>query len=413
MSAPVATVLVPTTGERAPLLDLALASAQAQTVSELEIFVMGDGAGESTRALLAERTAHDPRIRFFDHPKHPRRGEPYRHAALAEARGRIVCYLTDRDLWLAHHVEVLAELLERADFAHTLRFGITKKGRPRLRGGMDLLAPESLPLRQRVEIPLSFVGHTLEMYRKLPYGWRETPAGTPTDAYMWAQFLREPGCRVARARRATVLYFKRGDHPGLPVAQRRAELEAWHARLQKPGFARRFARRVERRAALPRPDKVLRRRLAQFVRSRGGPTLRSARGTIRDVESATVQEGLELEVYWVEPEEGPGASVYARGEEVLRLDCFGGDRGHMHTNPHQARRYPLGLQARLFFPEGTIEDHVERARFELARNLAATLVVNRRRRIRTLRLDEAALAERADWMQRRMLALVEARRVDQ
>lgn len=410
MSDLVATVVIPTTGDRAAVLDLALASAQAQTVRDLEIFVMGDGVADATRALLAERTARDPRIRFFDHPKHARRGEPYRHAALAEARGRIVCYLTDRDLWLPHHVEVLAELLERADFAHTLRFAITKRGSPRLRRGIGAMAPESLPLRQRVEIPLSFAGHTLEMYRKLPYGWRETPAGTPTDAWMWAQFLREPGCRVVRGERATVLYFKRGDHPGWPVAKRRAELETWHARLQKPGFARRFARRVEVRASLPRPVKVLRRRLAQFLRSRGGPTLRSARATIRDVERASIQEGLDLEVYWVEPEEGPGASVYAWGEEVLRLDCFGGDRGHMHTNPHQARRYPLGLQARLFFQEGSIEEHVERARFELARNLAATLVVNRRRRIRGIRLDENALAEWAGWMQRRMLALLEARR---
>ena len=115
----------------------------------------------------------------------------------------------------------------------------------------------------------------------------------------------------------------------------------------------------------------------------------------------------------MEPEAGPGASVYACGEEVLRLDCFGSDRGHMHTNPHQARRYPLGLQARLFFQDGSIEDHVERARFELTRNLAATLAVNRRRRIRGIRLDEAALAERAGWMRRRMLALLEARRTGQ
>ena len=39
---------------------------------------------------------------------------------------------------------------------------------------------------------LTFAGHTLEAYRRLPQGWRTTPADFPwTDLYMWRQFAGE------------------------------------------------------------------------------------------------------------------------------------------------------------------------------------------------------------------------------
>src|SRR4051812_23274970 len=114
-----ATVMIPT-HDHAPLLRYSLGSVQAQSVEDLEIFVIGDGAGADTRALVAELAAADPRIRFFDHPKGPRHGELYRHEALAEARGEIVCYQADDDLWLPEHVAELRTLLQDADFAHTI-----------------------------------------------------------------------------------------------------------------------------------------------------------------------------------------------------------------------------------------------------------------------------------------------------
>src|SRR6185437_15846190 len=94
-----ATVLIPTHDHGRTLLR-SVPSALAQTVSELEVFVVGDGVPDETRELMTELAAADNRVRFFDNPKGERHGEAHRHAALQEARGEIVCYLSDDDVWL-------------------------------------------------------------------------------------------------------------------------------------------------------------------------------------------------------------------------------------------------------------------------------------------------------------------------
>jgi glycosyltransferase involved in cell wall biosynthesis len=267
-----ATIVVPTTGDRGPLLPLSVGSVLAQNERALEVFVIGDGVSDATRAVIRELAAGDSRLRFFDHPKHPRRGEEYRHAALAEARGEIVCYLTDRDLMLPHHVATLARLLAGADLAHTLRVGVGERDLE-FTSRFDVTDRD---VRQRmlrselpIDLPLSCTAHRLDFYRRLPFGWRTTPRHWFTDQYMWHQFLAEAGCRVASSAIATVLYFKRGNHPGWPVDRRLAELERWRERMVAPGFAERF--QDEAVAALLRDQGRLalaaRRRLKTRMRS--------------------------------------------------------------------------------------------------------------------------------------------------
>jgi len=94
---PAATVLIPT-HDRPECLRHSIASAQAQSLDDFELFVIGDGVTDATRAVMTELAAADPRIRFFDFPKGPRRGEVHRHTALAEAAGRFVAYLGDDDV---------------------------------------------------------------------------------------------------------------------------------------------------------------------------------------------------------------------------------------------------------------------------------------------------------------------------
>src|SRR6266498_4170613 len=98
-----ATVILPT-HEHSALLPLALRSVQSQTVQELEIFIVGDGVRDSGRKSITRLAKADDRIRFFDYPKAPRQGEANRQVALREARGSIVCYQSDDDLWLPEHV---------------------------------------------------------------------------------------------------------------------------------------------------------------------------------------------------------------------------------------------------------------------------------------------------------------------
>jgi len=254
-----ATVVVPTTGDRGPLLPHSIGSVLAQSERSLEVLVICDGVGDATRAVARELAAADPRVRLFDHPKHPRRGEEYRHAALAGARGEIVCYLTDRDLMLPHHVATLRRALSGADLAYSLRVAVGERA---LEVPARLAAADSATRRRMVrcelpiELPLSCTAHRLDAYRRLPHGWRTTPRHWFTDQYMWHQFLAQPWCRVAASPRATILYFKRGDHPGWPVGRRLAELERWSERMREPGFAERFQADAEAaiaRAGAPPP----------------------------------------------------------------------------------------------------------------------------------------------------------------
>ena len=195
-------------------------------MEDLEIFVVGDGVPDETRELVAE--TGDPRIRFFDNPKGPRNGEIHRHAALAEARSGIVCYQADDDLWCREHVAELCDLLSAADFAHNVALTVTPDG---------LVSPwlavlesgvfRAHMLRGANFLPLSVVGHTIDAYRSLPFGWRTTPPGIPTDLYMWQQFLVQPGIRLASGSRPSVFNFPTPARRGWTLEERRSELERW------------------------------------------------------------------------------------------------------------------------------------------------------------------------------------------
>lgn len=241
-----ATVMVPTMSGRGPLLPLSVGSILAQTVTDLEVFIMGDGVDDDTRRVIHGLMKLDPRIKFFDHPKHERRGEPHRHAALAQARGRIVCYLCDRDLMLPHHLQVMSHLLQNADFAHTLIARVAPAGHFEAFTSVDLANPADRNWTARTwtaenGIPLSFAGHTAAIYRELPWGWRTTPPErTHTDIYMWEQFLNHSACRTISGSTPTILYFPRYQRATWTIEQKQEELERWRNFQKEEGWIKRL-----------------------------------------------------------------------------------------------------------------------------------------------------------------------------
>src|SRR5262249_55905958 len=164
---PKATVLIPTTGDRGPLLPYSVGNVLAQTIRDLEVFIIGDGLTDSSRQIVAELMKADDRIRFFDFPKHVRRGEPHRHEVLSGCRSEIVCYLCDRDLMLPHHVAAFLDLLKGSNFAHTLFSFVETDGRFRLSPRLQLnrTGHRMAFIEGRVGVGLSFVGHTMTLYR--------------------------------------------------------------------------------------------------------------------------------------------------------------------------------------------------------------------------------------------------------
>ncbi len=223
-----ATVVIPTF-DHGPLLEYSLASALRQTVPDIEVFIIGDGVPDVTRQIVARAVRQDPRVRFFDNPKGARRGEAHRHRALAEAKGSIVCYLSDDDLWLPHHVETMLELLMDHDFANVLPLSISVSGELRPGRAVDLALPyyREFIVKRGNMIPTSFAGHTLDLYRRLPHGWRPAPEQMASDHYMWQQILAQPWCRSVSSHRPTAILLPSRPRGGMSLEQRCAEMRRW------------------------------------------------------------------------------------------------------------------------------------------------------------------------------------------
>ena len=239
-----ATVVVPT-HDHGPTLLRSVPSALAQTVDDLEVLIIGDGVPDTTRPIVDELMSQDRRVRFFDHPKGPRHGEIYRHQALEGARGEIVCYLADDDLWLPQHVETMRGLLRRADFAHALPLRVEPNGNLALWSiDWTLTYYRDLMLGGRNRVPLSCGAHTLKRYRMLPHGWQTTPRDLATDLFMWQQFLTQGDCRLASGSRPTVLHFASSQRTDWSTRERLDELDAWSSNLADPGWQQEFVLEV-------------------------------------------------------------------------------------------------------------------------------------------------------------------------
>ena len=226
-----ATIVVPT-HDHGGTIRHALASALRQTVQQIEVIIIGDGVAEVDKPLLLELASSDSRVRFIDHPKHESRGEPYRHAALQEAMGQIVCYLCDRDLWLPCHVEHMLKQLEHADFTHSLSMHVLPDGIYRFYP-TDLALPGPRRRMRDVEnrVALSCAAHTMEAYRRLPFGWRTTPKGIPTDWHMFRQFLQMDDCRASSGTFPSAITFPSPPRYGWPRERRIFELDSWAEKL--------------------------------------------------------------------------------------------------------------------------------------------------------------------------------------
>lgn len=249
------------THDHAATLDLAVRSALAQTVDDLELVVVGDGVGDDTRDVVAGLAAEDSRIRFLDLPKGPHHGEVHRDRAVRETKAEIVCYLCDDDLLLPEHVETMAELLRDADLAQSQN-GRLEVGGSWYHSFSNLASPacrEWVMRPDRNLVSLTGTAHTVAAYKRLPYGWRTTPPGRWPDHYMWQQFLVEPWVRAVTATRVTALHFPghlEGREDWTPRA-RRSEIEAWWASIATPEGRERFEESVRRAVMTQSADEFL------------------------------------------------------------------------------------------------------------------------------------------------------------
>jgi glycosyltransferase involved in cell wall biosynthesis len=264
-----ATVIIPVHRHAAPLR-LSAGSVLRQSIQSIEIFLVGDGVDDATRAVVHELLATDDRIRFFDFPKGPRKGEVHWHKALQEARGRFVAYLGSDDCWLPNHLEVLDDLLKDADFGHTLHVSLSTDRSKLVALGADLQNPA---FRKRMVATLfnrfdfSFGGHTLAAYDRLPGNWGTMPPDFPyADLYLWRQFLSQPWCQARSAFVPTGIHTETTERPNLSDMERAKELAYWCEQFSDPNFRERLWRETAQSLATRLVDVDLRleRKRQQF-----------------------------------------------------------------------------------------------------------------------------------------------------
>lgn len=239
MSDPVSTcrvtIILPTF-DHVDTMRYSIPTALAQTHENFELLVVGDGAPTATRAIVEEFAARDDRVRYFEFDKGPRNGEAHRHRLLLDhATGDWVFYLGDDDLWLPDHIELLLGWLvdHDANFGCCQPCWIMPDGAPAHRWVVDLAHPwfRTELLEGRNRVPLNCGAHSMQLYRALPHGWRTTPAGTPTDLYMWQQLLNHPDCVATSAPWTTVIGVPASERADAGIAARTAELAAWSPTL--------------------------------------------------------------------------------------------------------------------------------------------------------------------------------------
>jgi len=234
---PVATVVIPT-HDHAALLDLSVGSVLAQTVVDLEVVVVGDGAGDDTREVMSALCRRDDRVRFLDLPKGPNHGEVHRGRAVAEASGEVVCYLSDDDVLLPEHVADMVDLLAGADLAHCMNGYVDPDGiwYPCIGDLADPFCRHWVLRPDCNFVSLTGAAHTKAAYARLPHGWRTTPAGRWPDHYMWQEFLGQSWVRSATSRRVTALQFPShlSGRGAWTADQRRAEVETFLHMVSDP-----------------------------------------------------------------------------------------------------------------------------------------------------------------------------------
>ena len=112
---------------RCRFLGEALASVRRQTFEDWECLVADDGSSDGTLLLLEETAGNDGRVRALPGAHCGLLGR-VRNRALREARGSLIAFLDDDDIWLPRKIELQVRLLDAEPdvglcFARAVRFG--------------------------------------------------------------------------------------------------------------------------------------------------------------------------------------------------------------------------------------------------------------------------------------------------
>lgn len=206
--APLVSVIV-STYNWSSVLRYALLSAQAQTFSDFEVLVIGDGCTDNSEKVV--ESLDDPRFRWDNLPANSGHQSAPNNRGLALARGKWVAYLGHDDLWMSNHLELLLRRLHetKADVAFSLAIAIGAPGY----GGRALFGLfENGEYKRGSDLPPSTLIHRRSLTDRCGE-WRDhrTTLGSPESALL-TQF-HDHGARFVSLAEVTVFKFPSSWRP--------------------------------------------------------------------------------------------------------------------------------------------------------------------------------------------------------
>jgi glycosyltransferase involved in cell wall biosynthesis len=106
---PRVTVIIPTYNWSS-VLPYSIGSVLAQTFTDFELLVVGDGCTDDSAAVVG--AIEDPRVRWIDlQPGTGHQSGP-NNEGLRQGRGELIAYLGHDDLWFRHHLSAAVAALD-------------------------------------------------------------------------------------------------------------------------------------------------------------------------------------------------------------------------------------------------------------------------------------------------------------
>jgi len=221
------TVGIPTHDRRETVL-LAVASALEQSRPPTRIYVVADGCSDGTQEAL--RGLGDDRVEVLDRPKAPGHGYAHRNEVLERAKGGVVAWLSDDDLWMPDHLERVGELFDAgaADIVNSMACRVGEDGAIEPFGA-HWRAPTYREkfLGRENRTPSSAVSHRVDA--ALAAGGWPIDLDRAGDWDLWKRMVRA-GARSEMVLTPTVLFFNAWERQ-----------QAWPDRVaQNTGFLARL-----------------------------------------------------------------------------------------------------------------------------------------------------------------------------
>ena len=218
------------------VLRYALLSAQAQTFSDFELLVIGDGCTDDSADVVA--SLGEKRFKWENLPVNSGHQSAGNNRGLALARGEWIAYLGHDDLWMPNHLEQLLSRLDQtnADVAFSLAMLI---GAPGCDGRMLFPVFDEGKYERGADIPPSALIHRRSLAKQ--YGnWPDHRITKgPPESTLLTRFY-DNGAKFTSLAEVTVFKFPSSWRPFCYPTRSCKEQAAFFLRLQhEPDFLHR------------------------------------------------------------------------------------------------------------------------------------------------------------------------------